>query len=139
MFLVRSCCVGVLEGERSVSHAIPVIKFSTKKKKQSTMLVPRNPHPSLCAGVAVQPFLVYVEGELTFTFPLNISGISGEKFEVHPLQPKTPGPFPPLRSRVPVTYNMDQVVDCSRKAEKKGKLSLFLVLVPQTPLTDFRT
>ncbi|KAG0712305.1 Target of rapamycin complex 2 subunit MAPKAP1 [Chionoecetes opilio] len=48
-------------------------------------------------------------------------GISGEKFEIHPLQPKSAGSLLPLRSRAPVTCNMDQVVDCCRKAEKKGK------------------
>ncbi|XP_063865482.1 target of rapamycin complex 2 subunit MAPKAP1-like isoform X1 [Scylla paramamosain] len=64
-------------------------------------------------------------------------GISGEKFEIHPLPPKTPGPFLPLRSRTPVTCNMDQVVDCSRKAEKKGKIDIQITCQGENRFKDF--
>ncbi|KAG0729358.1 Target of rapamycin complex 2 subunit MAPKAP1 [Chionoecetes opilio] len=48
-------------------------------------------------------------------------GISGEKFEIHPLQPKSAGSLVLCVPAPPVTCTMDQVVDYCRKAEKKGK------------------
>lgn len=76
----------------------------------------RSCHENSDTLLSINPFITHL---------LYSVGISGEKFEIHPLSPKTPGTFLPLRSRTPVTCNMDQVVDCSRKAEKKGKSFFF--------------
>ncbi|KAK8733682.1 hypothetical protein OTU49_006424 [Cherax quadricarinatus] len=64
-------------------------------------------------------------------------GISGEKLEIHPLQQKVGGAFLPLRSPHPVTYNMELVVDCSRKAEKKGKMEIQITCQGENRFKDY--
>ncbi|XP_066988872.1 target of rapamycin complex 2 subunit MAPKAP1 isoform X2 [Macrobrachium rosenbergii] len=64
-------------------------------------------------------------------------GISGDKLEVHPLQQKVGGGLLPLRSPHPVTYNMELVVDCSRKAEKKGKMEIQVTCRGENRFKDY--
>ncbi|KAK4320781.1 hypothetical protein Pmani_008376 [Petrolisthes manimaculis] len=64
-------------------------------------------------------------------------GISGEKMELHPLQQKVVGPFLPLRPPGPVSYNMELVVDCSRKSEKKGKMEVQITCKGENRFKDY--
>ncbi|XP_047494365.1 target of rapamycin complex 2 subunit MAPKAP1-like [Penaeus chinensis] len=64
-------------------------------------------------------------------------GISGDKFEIHPLQQKMGGAFLPLRTPHAVTYNMELVVDCSRKAEKKGKMEIQVTCQGENRFKDY--
>ncbi|KAK7082403.1 hypothetical protein SK128_001911, partial [Halocaridina rubra] len=64
-------------------------------------------------------------------------GISGDKLEVHPLQQKVGGAFLPLRTPHAVTYNMESVVDCSRKSEKKGKMEIQITCLGENRFKDY--
>ncbi|XP_071525022.1 target of rapamycin complex 2 subunit MAPKAP1 isoform X3 [Panulirus ornatus] len=64
-------------------------------------------------------------------------GISGEKLEIHPLQQKSGGAFLPIRSPHPVAYNMELVVDCCRKAEKKGKMEIQVTCQGENRFKDY--
>ncbi|CAL4065079.1 unnamed protein product, partial [Meganyctiphanes norvegica] len=66
-----------------------------------------------------------------------VLGISGEKFEVHPLQAKIGGSILPRRTPDPVAYDMELVVDCTRKLQKKRKMEIEVTCQGENRFKDY--
>jgi len=64
-------------------------------------------------------------------------GISGEQFEIHPIQAKMGGSILPRRTPGPITYNMELVVDCTHKLAKKRKMEIEVTCKGENRFKDY--